>query len=237
MQVVGHLHGGAPLLKRYQLGAESSTPGEPWLVSVTAEAGLNLASTTALNDMVGISKDVATYSTTQGTGLSSAEALATFDIRPDAIYKIRLSDGATAGTAMTIYTETVASAGGTAITGGNFSGTTFVDGQIWGYSGANVGQHRKITSVSTTVATVLIPFDYATVVGDEYLATRMSLADENTVTLTSNLKEIDNSKATAENTAELRCIDVLLRDVSADGRNNSFGLFVSFDHFLLSALA
>jgi hypothetical protein len=74
-----------------------------------------------------------------------------------------MSGGATSDTALSSQTVTTASSGGTAITtAAEWSSPTYDEGVTWGYTGANAGRLRKVTSVSSTAGTVTIPFDYAT---------------------------------------------------------------------------
>lgn len=232
MEVSGLLCGGAPVIKKYQVDA-TVVAGVPALIDTTTQAGLNAATTTSLADAVGITLDAATYSTTQGSGSSSAEALVSIVINPDAIVRARFSGSATSGTALTTRDVTTASSGGTAITTGDaWNSPETVDGWAVGYTGANVGQGRKITSSSATAATVLIPFDYATVVGDEFIWVPVAPHTLDTVTLTSDLTEVRQDVAVATNTGTFACIDLDLKDSSFSGTTDSFGYFVFVDHFL-----
>ena len=157
MEVSGLMSGGYPLIKKYQINATVANAGVPLLVGAAGEAGLDLPTTTGAQDMVGLNLDTATYSTTQGSGASSAERLVSVIINPDAILRSRMSGGAAEGTALSLYDVTTASAGGTAITTGDeWSSPTFDEGVVWGYDGANVGQSRKLTSVSSTAGTVTV---------------------------------------------------------------------------------
>lgn len=145
-----------------------------------------------------------------------------------------MSGGATEGTALTQYDVTTASAGGTAVTtGDDFSSPQFDEGVIWGFDGANVGQARKITSTSTTAATVTIPFDNATVVGDNFLIAPYWFMATTTLQLTTNLFQADASIAVATG-AEYVVVDMELNDISHDGTTNSHVLFMARDHVLAS---
>jgi hypothetical protein len=234
MEVSGLLSGGAPVIKKYQINATVANAGVPLLVGAAGEAGLDLPTTTGAADVVGLNLDTATYTTTQGTGASSAERLVSVIINPDAILKARMSGGATEGTALTLYDVTTASAGGTAITtGDDWSSPEFDEGVVWGYDGANVGQVRKITSTSTTAGTVLVPFDYATVVGDNFLRAPYWTMQGTTVQLTTNFYEADASIAVGTG-AGFKPIDLELNDLSGDGRNTSYVFMLPTDHFLSS---
>ena len=208
MIVSGLLSGGAPVIKSYQVAQTFGTAGVPALLSANGEAGVDLATTTGAVDMVGVTLDTATYSTTQGTGANSAEASVRIIINPDAIIKIRMNQGATEGTALTLYTETLASATGTVITGGDVNTTDMDQGTIWCYSGANVGQARRITSTSTVAATVLVPFDNDTVVGDNFIVVPYAPMASATVQLSTLLTEADASIVIGTG-AEFQCIELI----------------------------
>lgn len=227
MEVSGLLHGGAAVIKTYQVSETFATAGVPALINASAEAGLNPATTTSLADAVGVTLDTATYTTTQGTGASSALRQVKVIINPDAIVKVRFNGGATAGTALTAVTVTTASAGGTAVTtGAEWSSPTYLNGTTWGLAGANVGQSRKLTTVSTTAGTVLVPFDYATVVGDTFLRVPYFPMSTIVAELVSNLTEIDGSADPASD-ASFICIDTDL-----NGTLDSYGSFIFGDHLL-----
>ncbi len=227
MEVIGLLSGGAPVLKKYQVTETFGTAGVHANIGVTAEAGINLGTTTSAADMVGVTLDTATYTTTQGTGTSSAERLVTVVINPDAIIRMRLAGSATAGAALSAQTVTTASSGGTAVTtAAEWSSPTYLNGVVWGLTGTNVGQSRKITTVSSTAGTVLVPFDYGTVVGDTFLRAPIYPMDSIVVQLVTALTEVDASAAIS-GTASFVCIDLEL-----NGTADSYAHFVPGDHIL-----
>jgi hypothetical protein len=87
---------------------------------------------------------------------------------------------------------TTASSGGTAVTtAAEWSSPTYDEGVTWGYTGANAGRFRKITSVSSTAGTVTIPFDYATAVGDVFLRAPYWPMQTVTIQLTTTLEQAD----------------------------------------------
>ena len=204
------------------------------VVSATGEGGIGLATTQAAADMVGLNLTTATYTTSQGTGTDSAERLVDVIINPDAVMRFRMSGGSSEGTALPLQTVTVASAGGTAIeTGAAWNSPTVLDGVAWGHDGANVSQIRGVTTVSSTVGTVVVPFDNAIVVGDNFLRAGifpLSVDGGVEMELTAAFYEYD---ATAASTggAPFVCIDFDLRDGSEDGRNQSFVEVIAGDHF------
>jgi hypothetical protein len=107
------------------------------------------------------------------------------------------------------------------------------EGVIWGYDGANAGQKRKVTSVSSSAATVTVAFDNDTVVGDNFIDAPYWFLDDTskTVQTTTNLYQADASIAVGTGGAA-KIIDLELRDASDDGKNKSFILFVLDDHAL-----
>ena len=235
MFVSGFFSGGAPVIKKYQVAQTVSVANSPLLASTGAEPGLDAPTTTNLADWVGLCLDTATYVTAQQTDGTKAERTVSCVINPDIIVKARLSGSGTAGAALTRYDITTATTDGLDVTtGDDFSGTTRDSGSVWGYTGANAGQLRKITAVSTTAITVVVAFENDHQVGDEFLVAPVSPMeiDTVTVTLTSDFTEIDCSVATATNTARLQCIELLARGFADNGTTNSWGLFVPSDHFL-----
>ncbi len=225
--VSGLLGGGTPVIKKYQVGETFATAGVPAIIDASTEAGVNLATTTGSNDQVGITLDTATYSTAQGTGTSSAEALVSVIINPDAIIRSRMSGTTAAGGDLSAQTNTTASSGGTVITtGAAWNSPTFADGQVWGLSGNNVGRNRKITTVGGTSGTVVVPFDYAIAVNDTYLRAPISPMASIVVQLCTELTEVDMSAAISGD-VEWVCIDVEL-----NGVGDSYAHFISGDHIL-----
>lgn len=231
MECVGLLHGGAPYVKKYQVSASLTRVGIPLLAVAASEAGLDIGGTTAINDLVGCNLDLATYATAQGA--NSPEALATVIINPDAIWKIFMSGGAASGTAEVQRDVTTASTDGLSVTTGDTWNSADTDeGHIWGVTGANAGQKRKITSTSATAATVTVAFPYDTAVGDLFSWAPVTPMSGQTVTLTTELDEFRQDVAVASNTAELVCIDLNPNDWLGKPQSRPFGLFVAVDHIL-----
>lgn len=233
MKVSGLLHGGAVVIKKYQVAQDVSVVGIPLLASTGDEAGLDASTATNAADMVGINYDLATYLTAQQAAGSSPEAMVAVAINPDVIIKARLSGGATVGTALVLYDVTTATTDGLDVTTGDDWGTPeFDEGAVWGYDGPNAGQIRKITTGGGTSATVTVAFDNDHQVGDNFLrAPFWPMDDGSTVTLTSDLSEIDCSAAVAT-AADLLPIEILHKDLAGDGRLTSAVLMVPGDHFL-----
>jgi len=230
MRCVGILNGGAPVMKRFQLSATATVLGVPYLASASNAAGLSICTTTGVTDMVGINLDLATYATAQGA--TSPEALITVIINPDAVYEIDMSGGAAAGTAQTTRTVTSASASGLAVTTNtDWTSPETDESSIWGITGANAGQFRKITSTSSTAATVTVAFASDTAVGDTFGYAPVLPWTLQTVTLTTELNEFRQDVAVATNTAKLFCIEMPVNDFLGSTRR-PFGRFMARDHIL-----
>lgn len=233
MEYAGRLGGGAPFVMKMQINATVANRGVPLLQPGDGNAGLVLATTTGADNMVGINLDTATYVTSQTTDGSSAERQVSVIVNPDAILKSRISGAATDGTAMSLRTVTTAAADGLSVTtGDDWSSPTMDEGVIWGYAGSNIGEYRKITSVSASAATVTVAFDNDTAVGDQYLYAPIFPFENHTVTLTTNLTEVRQDAAVAVNTAALVCIGLLPQGIGGEGNLRSYALFVSGNHIL-----
>ncbi len=230
MDLAYTLNGSAPLLKKYQCNSSSTAVGQPWVIPGAGNAGVVIATTTGAADMVGVNLDSATYVTAQQTDGTSAERQLTLIVSPDAVWKMKMSGGATENTALTLYPVTTASATGTAITtASEWSSPTYDEGFVWGYDGANAGQARKITSVSATAGTVTVAFDYDTVVGDNFLRCPYSPIQGITIQLSTLLTQADASIAVGTG-AGFKTVELILNDASNDGRNNSYVLAMPTDH-------
>lgn len=179
MSNVGYIiSGAAPLIKKYQVAAgtpDFTVAGAPAIASATTTGGVAPMAAGTLADYVGLSLDTAVYTTTQATiAANGAPGVISLCVSPDVAIRNRISGAATAGTALVTVTNSVASSGGTAvtITSGDAApnSPTMLDGTIICLSGANVGVRRKITTVSATVYTVVVPFPYTIAVNDVFVA-------------------------------------------------------------------
>lgn len=226
------LEGGAPLFKKYQVNETLATAGIPVLAPGAGNAGVQISTTTSWANACGVTQDTATYVTAQQTDGTSAERRVSVIISPHAVFRARMSGGATEGTALSLRTVTTASTTGLdVVTGDNF--TNDDDGVIWCYSGANVGQYRNIGVGDATDATVTVAFDKDIAVGDLFLsAPWWPLSDvAGQIQTTTLLTQADASIAGGTGGAG-NIIDLELRDISNDGRTNSFVLFTFEDHVL-----
>lgn len=236
------IYGSVPVVKKFQFGVTLTAVGIPFTVPAANTAGVVIGTTTGATDLVGLSLDQgsvlrtgtaqSTYSTTQGTGSSSAERYVSLVINPFAVWAWKMTQGATENTALSLRAVTTASAGGTAITTAeSWTGTEYDEGVTWGFDGANAGAFRKITSTSSTAGTVTIPFDYATVVGDNFIRAPYWPMQTVTIQLSTLLTQADASIAVGTG-APFRVVELRLRDQTDAGRTNSWVLGVSNSHAL-----
>lgn len=230
MELAYTMSGAAPLMKKFQVNATVARAGVPLVIPGAGNAGVVLATTTGAADMVGVNLDTATYVTAQQTDGSSAERKITLVVNPDAVWRMLMSGGATENTALALQTVTTAATDGLSVTtAAEWSSPTFDEGFVWGYDGANAGQARKITSVSSTAGTVTVAFDQDTVVGDNFLRCPYSPIQGTTIQLSTLLTQADASIAVGTG-AQFKTVELLLRDINNEGRTNSYVLAVSGDH-------
>lgn len=232
MEYAYMLDGGAPLTMKFQVNETFANPGVAVISNTDGDAGVVLPSTTAGVNQVGVSLDTATFVSAQQTDGTSTEREIAITISPHAVFRALMSGGSTEGTALELFPVTTASStGADIITGDSF--TNFDEGVIWGYDGANAGQKRKITIGDGTDATCGVPFDFDTVVGDNFLRAPWWFLDlkANDITTTTLLYQVD-ATATVDAGWLANVIDMELRDVGGDGQNKSFLLFVFDDHLL-----
>ena len=229
MQIEGHLYGGTPILKKLQIGEALSLAGLPLIASALADAdGVMRASTTAAAESIGISLDAQpTRNTAQQTNDADPAVYVTVNVRPDQIVKARLSGGATAGTALPEFTNTVLSTNGLLITAA--FGTAYDDGYAWGATGANAGRLRKIQGAVNTTGTPVIAFPSDIAVGDIFYAVTFGPYEDAGVQLTSNIAEVD---ATGDNQSgtNFRCLGLRQLAKASGGALGSFAELVFTDH-------
>lgn len=235
MECIGLLNGSAPYIRKFQISATASVTGVPYLVSAAGAAGVSVATTTGCVNMIGCNQDTATYATAQQSDGSDPDALCSFIINPDAIWKVIMSGGATESTALTLYPVTTASSTGLAITtssNADWASPTYDESTVWGYDGANAGIIRKITSVSGSAITVTVALPRDTVVGDNFMAFPQHPFTLQTLTLTTALTQARADVAVATNTAELICIGLICNDASENGRYTSATKVIARYHAL-----
>lgn len=216
--------GGSPIVRKFQIGETMANAGVPVLVGGSGNEGLALPTTTAAADLVGITTNSATLVTAQQTDNSDTERTVSVITNPDAVYRARLSGGATSGTDLTVYTVTTASTTGLdVVTTDDFS--NFDEGTIHCISGNNLGISRKITVGDATDASVTVAFPYDIAVGDTFIVVPFTPGEDQFVQLTSDFTEVDASVAVDTDNNNFRVFGLELNGVS-----DSYVLLVPFDH-------
>lgn len=232
MELSSLFYGQPAVLKRFQIG-ETFTAG---VVGIPVEIptlsdtdGVLMCETNSIVDCIGVSLDnPGTRQTAQQTDNSDPARRVLVNISPHMVWRARLSGGATSGTALTIYTNTVASTTGLLTT--LALPTAYDDGWIWGYTGSNAGIARKVTAVGGTNETPIVAFPYDIAVGDTFLAFTAGPGEDAGIQLTTNLDEID-ATADLQSTDNLRCVDVGFKDLGGRGTVESFAEVIIMDHF------
>lgn len=210
MQYLGNLSGSAPVIKKYKASAAIASGVVVLRSAANASGQMSTSTTTSYADALGLLLDNGnnggasiTYSTTQG----DPEAVWGVIVNPDQILRAQMVTGAT-GTSITSDTIATASSDGlTAVGGTSVASPSMDEGILWYISGANVGRSRKITSVSGTTATVIVPFA-ANAVGDTYCYAGVNIGLTG-VTLTTDLKNVRTDIAVSTG-ASATCIDLEL---------------------------
>lgn len=195
--------GSAPILRRYDIGATISRLGVPLVIPAAGQAGIVPGTTTAANGFVGVSLETGTFATAQNADGSDPAVSTTVNINPNSVFRAKLSGTAVSGGALVIETEDTGSTTGLVVTTGtNFTSPTMDEGVIWGLTGNNTGIVRKITSVGVTAVTVTIAFPNDIAIGDTFAVGNFHLLDTQSVTLTTELDEINTTAAVSASAAE-----------------------------------
>ncbi len=219
----------SPIIKKFKVGASIARPGIIAMAPAAGNAGVIPCTTTAVTNTVGLALDSATYSTSQA---ATSDVVVSLIVNPHAVYAYRMSGSATQGVSLSNQDETTGSAGGTVVTtGAEWSSPTYDEGTVWGNRGgvnANMGQSRKVTSVSSTAGTVVVPFNNAIAIGDDFLRCPYSPYDPaaKTVQFTTLLQEADASIAVGTGAAMVT-VELIL-----NGAADSYVLCTSNDHAL-----
>ena len=223
MKIGGTIYGGSQLAVRYKIGASFATLG---VITRAGTAGIQPATTTSFADSLGVTADIATYSTTQG----DAEGLVSVYNRPDSIFDALMSGGAAANTALTTLSNTAVSTTGLLITDADVGTASMANGTVWGVSGANLGQSRVITtfSASTSIA-VTVPFLNDIAVGDTFCQCPWSsngAAGNGTLQATTNIDQA-NAAIVSGTGGEVAIYELVL-----NGATDSHVRFLVIDHLL-----
>lgn len=230
MEFAYNLNGGTgPFIKKYQAGVTMATAGVPVTANPDTTGGLALATTTAAVLCVGVTLDTNTLVTAQQSDNSDPERLVSVIINPFAVYRAKLSGGATENTALGTLTETLGSATGLLVTFATAS-NAMDNGSIWGYSGANPGIGRKNITGTTTTAVPHVAFPQDIAIGDTFIQLPFWYCSDHYVQLTTALSQVDASVDTDTDNANFRVVELDVRDASDSGTTNSFVYLVVADH-------
>jgi len=219
--------GGSPVIKKYQAGESMSVAGVPVVVGGAGNDGIVRSATTTASDLVGITTSTVTVVTAQQTDNATTVREVSVITNPDAVYRAKLSGGATAGTDLSSYSITTASTDGLSVlsTGLDFTSPEVADGIVYFLTGANADTYRKITGTAANDATVITAFSNDIAVGDTFTVVPFTPGENQFVQLTSDFSEIDASVAVDTDNNNFRVVDLQL-----DGVANSYALIVPFDH-------
>lgn len=218
--------GSTAIVKKYQVAATNTVIGRPYVKCADGDVGIVLGSTTNATDFIGVNLDAAgTYAAAQNTDGSDNAKYTSLIINPLAVYRARLSGGATDGTALTQRTVTTASTDGLTVThsGYNSSSPDLDEGVIWGYSGTNAGVYRKITGTADGTTTVILAFPRDDAVGDTYLLAPIYPTRSIVAQLTTNCTEIDATAAIATD-CEMIVAEMILNDIAGNGTTQSYAM-------------
>lgn len=200
MQFKRSFSGAAPMVMTLKL-ADTVVAGQPgiWLDADPGTFG-DPASTIDLTDVLGLSLAAGTYSATQGS-----EGTVPVIVEPMSIIAARCVPSTTAGTAFAAadgyyLTADSANAAGTTIADTDTGGSTgdMNNGFVFCVDGANVGQHRVITThTSATSVVVTVPFNSAIAAGDDFVASPYATGVPSTVRMTTDFSQLDGTIAGA----------------------------------------
>ena len=129
---------------------------------------------TNTSDILGLTTQAATVSTTIGAAGATAEVVVTY---AGYVFRAPLSGATTIGTAISTYINTAADSNGLTVTA--TTGWTADDlngyGALYCRTGANAGQIRKISDTTTTTFVVVQPFDNTIAANDVFVVLQPGL--------------------------------------------------------------
>ncbi|MHC4179980.1 MAG: hypothetical protein ACYSWU_20945 [Planctomycetota bacterium] len=224
MEYAYSLSAAAPTVRKYKIdGGTTVIAGVPVCSdSATADSeGIVVCTTTAAVACMGLSLDTATSTDAQATSGDNAGDLSVI-INPDACYRAKFTEGATEDTALTLITQTTANAAGTTV-----GPTTTDEFNVWGYEGANAGKDRRCTAANTVVHAM----PYGIAAGDTFLEAGVWIGARDHFPQLSTLLTQYNANAAADTDNDnFIVVETQLRDISEDGRNNSFAIMLAAHH-------
>ena len=238
MEALGTLSGGAPVVKRYMAGTTISDAGIPLLGAVDAATDLGsvepmtASAATNTGSQVGLGLDTCTVAATGITTATNDDLFISTIINPDLIYRARMNNGTTSGTALATTSPSSADATGATLTGA----TTFDNGAVWGFTGTNVGFFRR---ADDTAGSLSINLPNGTATTDTYIAVHgfpcsVELTSWECYDLTTDLTEIVAQTAVVD-TNNFATVDMEMRDASEEGDLKSFYHLIANNHLFGSS--
>jgi hypothetical protein len=232
MEAMGTISGGAIVVKKLQAGTTISNAGVPVIGSTVASSDFGMVEPMTVDTILtagnaGVGVD--TTGTIAATGMTDDnDTLISVALNPDLLIRAKMSNGATADTALAINPAGAADA-----TGADTGVTTLDDSAIWGYDGANKGQLR---CTDTTTGDVALNFTSAIAATDNFLIAagypfKTLAAASPWPELTTSLTQIDSTTVNND-TDNFVIYDMQLGTEDDDGANNSFYLLVAYQHVL-----
>jgi len=211
---------GEAILRELRIGA-TVIKGQVVIYDITNQLGnITDASTTAAADSVGVTYEAGTYAASTPVDVLT-------NIQPFSVYKCRGTLGATNNTALTIHTQTSASA--TVFSAATVPNVDFSMGTLFMISGANKGRKAIVDSfTNATSYTCTNGFPSSIAVGDKCVVVPWALGCKN-VQLSTTLDQGDASIVVATG------IDANVVDCVCDYNESNPLVDVYFalgDHFL-----
>jgi hypothetical protein len=231
--------------RKYKIGA-NVVLGQPVIWLDAALGMTDPASATDLTDAVGVTTEAGTYSTTQGTGASSANVEVEIIINPLAIFRAKVVPSATADTDFAAndgyyLTNDTADSTGLTVADGDTGGTSSdaINGYMFSIDGANVGQSRVISAHSASTSVVVtVPFDYTIAAGDNFVFSQYG-PGVRSVDMTTDFLQLNGAAAGGTDNAEAVVVDVMV-STTKDGYSVSTPLMeadIIFDYHVFNSLA
>ena len=217
--------GSSAIVKKYQVAATNTTIGRPYLQGAASGTGIVVATVSGAVNYMGVNIDTAgTYVTAQQSDNSDTARLQSMIINPLGVFRAKLFGGA-ANEALSIRTITSASTDGLTVSTSAFDSNNpdMDEGTVWGYSGANAGKARKITSTAANAATVIVAFPQDIAVGDTFLFANVHPAHSLLAQFGTDMTGLD-ATALLSSDATVVTIEMILNDLAGNGTTESYAL-------------
>jgi hypothetical protein len=218
-------------MKKYRMDTGTSIIGGVPVIANSVNAdddGVAVCTTTAALGLIGYSTDAAASTSAQvgagGGDLGDGDnaGYVSLIINPDAVMRVKFTEGATEDVALTLITQATANSAGTTV-----GPTTTDEFTVWGYEGANAGYARRCTAANTVVNA----FPFAIAAGDTFLEAGFNIgAQDHFPQLSTLLTQYDANAAADTDNDNFCVVEAQLNDNSNDGQNNSYAFLVAASH-------